>query len=123
MGSCGCMNFNPDAQFPGPDGSVYTIQIYRPCDYCETPLGIDIQRIDAEGQEMWDTEGLPQLKFEQIDEGLHAALSTALHLDKLKERLKATLDSEVEPDLLDVILDDFMREEFHKAIGTIRTEP
>jgi hypothetical protein len=114
------MDFAPDAAFPGPDDAVYTIRIYRPCDYCETPLGVDIQRVDPEGQELWSTDGLPMLDFETLDLGLKAALINVLDIDKLKERLKTTLVDEVEADLLDVILDDFIREEFHKAVGTVK---
>jgi hypothetical protein len=115
------MDFMPDAQFPGPDGSVYTVQIYMPCNYCETPLGVDIQRVDPEGQELWLVDdSVPQLEFRGLDLGIAAALTNVVDPQRLKGLLKTTLVDELEPDLLDVILDDFMREEFHKAVGAVR---
>jgi hypothetical protein len=79
--------------------------------------------VDPEGQELWFTDGVPELRFDDIDTGLKAAASSVIDVDKLKKLLKTVFAEEVEADLLDVILDDFMREEFCKAIGSITRQP
>jgi len=48
MGECGCSGMGKFFKLPGPDGCIYIIRKYPGCNYCSTPIGVDIQEIDPE---------------------------------------------------------------------------
>lgn len=66
MGTCGCGDFYPDFKFEGPDGSLYTLQIYRGCEGCQTPMGVIISRLDGDEIEEWEAQHLPELPFHEL---------------------------------------------------------
>ena len=66
MGECGCGNFSAQYQLPGPDGTVYAIQKYEACDYCDTPHGVVVHRFSPEGAKTWGADELPLLPFHQM---------------------------------------------------------
>ena len=59
MGACGCSDGIGVAKFPGPNGSVYTIDFHDGCRYCDTPAGIDIRRFSAADAREWGVNELP----------------------------------------------------------------
>lgn len=65
MGSCGCGECVGQYKFPGPNNTWYTLEIYRPCNYCKTPLGTIIRHFSGEDIEMFDIENLPDLDFDK----------------------------------------------------------
>ncbi len=120
MGGCGCCEFTPRAMLPGPNGSVYTFDIYHPCENCESGLAVDIYLVTPQGQGMWDVTGLPQLALHKIDIGLHLATIPILDVPRFKALLTGWVQSDGE--YVDLVLEDFFREEFSKAIGKIPVE-
>lgn len=95
MGECGCGNFYPEFKFPGPDGSVYALQVYRGCEGCQTPVGVIISRLTGEEIEEWDVEHLPELPFHDISENYREYLvqvadpmKVAQHLDLDHDRIE-----------------------------------
>lgn len=63
MGSCGCGDFSPLWKLPGPDGITYAIEIYGPCDFCYTPLGVRIYQITDDQLTTWGVDELPDLEM------------------------------------------------------------
>jgi hypothetical protein len=47
MCECGCAMFDPDFQFPAPDGETFLLSIRPPCPECETPAGLILERVGA----------------------------------------------------------------------------
>lgn len=72
MGQCGCGDFLPQFKIPGPGRSLYTLQVYMPCDYCQTPAGVIVSRLDGpEEIESWDAQHLPDLPFNAVSNRHH----------------------------------------------------
>lgn len=69
MGQCGCCDFQPDYQFPGPDGSIYTLTIDTGCSDCDRPdHGIVIHKLSGIAMEEWDVKSSPPLPGAILDE-------------------------------------------------------
>lgn len=66
MGDCGCGDFQGDFKFKGPNNDWYVLQVYPPCDYCETPAGVIIYRMGKEDQELWRVDEIPEVKILDI---------------------------------------------------------
>ena len=64
MGACGCGDFRPFAQMPGPEGAVYAVEFYPGCDDCEVPIGFIVHRFTEAEAATWDVLELPQLPFD-----------------------------------------------------------
>jgi hypothetical protein len=63
MGVCGCGDFNGDFKFPGPDGITYVLQVYPPCENCNTPAGVIIYSFNKDDCKNWDVDEIPELDF------------------------------------------------------------
>ena len=49
MCECGCGEFHADFKMPGPNGTVYLLQVYPSCDNgCDMPAGVRIMKIKPE---------------------------------------------------------------------------
>jgi hypothetical protein len=92
MGVCGCGDFYGDFKFKGPGRDWYVLQIYRPCSYCETPLGVILYRMNKKDQELWRVEDIPELEIKDIGTSI-----SILELDPIKKA--AFEDAEVDLDL------------------------
>ena len=46
MGECGCVSNDDVYTLPGPKGSLYVIRLSGPCQYCESPPGVTVERFD-----------------------------------------------------------------------------
>jgi len=64
MGMCGCSDIPPDWKIPGPDGSVYAIHLYTPCNYCENPGGVVLSHLTRPDDIEMFAEDVPELKLE-----------------------------------------------------------
>jgi len=66
MCECGCGEFVPFAQFPGPEGIVYALGIYPPCDNgCDTPAGVVLSRFRAGSRDAKHIlRGVRQVQFQ-----------------------------------------------------------
>lgn len=119
MCECGCSNFAPDFQMPGPDGTIYAIRIYLSCETCDSPAGIDIDRLNATAVERWMDCPAPALPFRSVDEGMEGAAIPILHPRVLRRRLAGYLVGQ-EPiedaDHADIIAEEFLSEHFRDAI-------
>jgi hypothetical protein len=51
-------------------GSYYTVELRRPCQYCDTPVGVVITRLTKEEAEDWDVPRMPDLPLVEIDGGI-----------------------------------------------------
>ncbi len=76
MGQCGCGDYHPEFQFPGPDGSVYTLEIYDSCRYCETPMGVVVthHRKLTDENDDYAVRELPLLPFTDLGDSLSASV-------------------------------------------------
>lgn len=63
MGQCGCGDFYPQFTLPGPDGSVYALQLFNGCHDCRAPAGIVINKLSGEQLDMWEIEHIPKLEL------------------------------------------------------------
>ena len=62
MGQCGCNDFQPMAWFEGPDDDLYAVELYPGCEYCGTPAGVVIYRLDPEYTELWELREYPKIE-------------------------------------------------------------
>jgi len=100
MGSCGCGDYMADFRLPGPDGTTYTISLYRGCEYCSAPPGVVITRHDADEAETWGDEQLPALDWYEFDRaGVNAEAGIpCVDMDALKQAIADGLKFEDECD-------------------------
>ena len=121
MGQCGCGDFYPHFQLPGPDGSVYTISLHQGCNDCETPAGVIITRLKGEALVDWDVKYLPQLHlrgygFEPSpDEDLVDAHLAIVKPEVLRKHLNTKIPTN-ERDSFDDSLKDALDEGFRDAV-------
>jgi hypothetical protein len=118
MGECGCKNFHPDYGLPGPDGSVYALQIDPGCPYCdEHRVGVVVQKLSGEAVEDWDAKHLPKFPIRPIggrnfQEGVLLVVNPDHVADDLIKYLVEGLDYEdfnVNKDLAEEFRDEVRR--------------
>ena len=85
MGACGCNETNGVCRVPGKNKTQYIIGYSVPCQYCDSPVGITIDKLSAQISEMTDMMSLPELR--EID-GIKL-----IDLDKFRYHLKAYLET------------------------------
>ena len=66
MGQCGCGDFQGDFKFKGPGNKWYVLQVYPPCDYCETPAGVILYKFNKKDQELWRINEIPEVEIQDI---------------------------------------------------------
>lgn len=95
----------------GPEGTVYTVRTYRPCDYCETPGAVILMRL--RGAEMRGADGLPEVEWEEMDDTMADAWFPLFHPANIKQAIKLTAEgmdvedeSEIDDITADVIADE-----------------
>lgn len=59
MGQCGCGDFKPNFKLPGPNGSVYCIELFSGCHDCRAPAGVVIEKLSGEELITWDVQTIP----------------------------------------------------------------
>lgn len=91
MGQCGCGDFYGDFKFKGPDGVVYVVDVYCPCDYCHTPAGVVIYAMDNEDQQLWDVENIPEIKIADV-----GTFIGVLHPEVFAEKIKSLAGLDIE---------------------------
>lgn len=74
MGACGCGEQNEVARFPGPDDTVYVLEIYPGCSGCDESPCIAINKLSKYDMDFYDLNDLSQLKFRE--DGIGVAVST-----------------------------------------------
>lgn len=68
MGQCGCRDFHPNFALPGPDGSVYCLQIDPGCPDCDAhQTGLVVQKLSGDEVRDWDANHLPVLELKPVD--------------------------------------------------------
>jgi len=128
MGQCGCGDYSPSFKMPGPRGIVYTISFYRACDYCETPSGIIINRMDKRSQRDFDVGDLPDAPFnaysetEPINGDLCLAVLDPAHLRAAVEASFLGMDEEEMADktnesIADTVVEEALNEAFIQTMG------
>lgn len=126
MGECGCSGFAPQFQMPGPNGTIYAIRVYPGCDYCDAPVGIDIDRLDEKAQREWMADGLtPPLKFHPVCEGMENAALPVVHPSILERRLAEYLiGADCSDDVgAEVTAEEFIRECFGNVLSESQRDP
>lgn len=121
MGSCGCGDGFGDFHFPGPGGTVYTLQVYRGCPDCETPLGVFLSRYKPEGAASLEWEEAlesPPAPWNDRNEVPVAILDPEALRKVLCEYLGADLGLNRED--LEITLEDAFRECLPKALQATR---
>ncbi len=66
MGQCGCGDFQPAFKFEGPGDDTYIFQAYPSCNYCNTPAGIILYRMDQKDCKTWGVEHISEIKISDI---------------------------------------------------------
>ena len=85
MGACGCGDYQGEFQFPGPDGSIYSLAIYPGCDDCDQGPGIVIHRhVTEQGKVSWGARDQLALPFHEFGDGDGEAAVPILDLDALR---------------------------------------
>lgn len=119
MGACGCGDYQPMFQFPGPDGVVYALEFYTGCEDCGEGPGVVIHRHGAEGRRTWGVDDLPELPFHDLGapEGQFAA--PILSWEAARRRFVPLARDPDKPDDFDakMAVDDILREGLRFAVG------
>lgn len=65
MGECGCAGFTPDKTFKINDNLFLSAGYYTGCNYCDTPLGVDLWLFDktVENDIVQDTDKIEALEL------------------------------------------------------------
>lgn len=63
MGQCGCGDFHPQFTLPGPDGSVYALELFTGCHDCRAPPGVVVARLSGEQLDVWEVEHIKELEL------------------------------------------------------------
>lgn len=85
MGQCGCGDFYPQFKLPGPNGSIYAIELFSGCHDCRSPAGVSIVRLSGEQLQEWEAEHIPLLEW---------AERSRLRGDGYKDRFLTLVDVE-----------------------------
>lgn len=113
MGQCGCGDFAAQHKIPGPDGTVYSVQVYDSCSECQTPAGVILTKHDAESREMWDVDHLPDLR----EDGYGGYTIPVLHPKDLVKTMLAWAGPGIEEDYAaDGLIQDAVSECFRDAV-------
>lgn len=109
MGACGCGDYVGEFTFPGPGDTVYSLAIYLGCIGCDQGPGITIHRHATEqGRQSWGVAEQAPLVFHDFGDGDGDACVPVLGLDTFRAIGKKIAHEE--PDMADIITDDFVRE-------------
>jgi len=112
MGMCGCSE-GADFKLPGPDGVVYSVLIYQPCSYCETPGGIIIHRNAGEDLLLYDIESLPEPDWKG-DNVFISVFDPMVLKKRLKEYATGWDDEDLDAEGFPDIMDDAVVEAVHR---------
>lgn len=122
MGACGCGDYQPMFRFPGPDGTVYALEVYAGCGDCATGPGVMIHRHGEEGRRDWDVDHLPELPFHDLGAPEGQFAMPILSWESARKRFVPLAQ---DPDQSDdfgakMVVDDILREGLrHAVIDTI----
>ena len=89
MGYCGCGEGFGDYRMPGPEGTVYTVRVYQPCDYCETPGAVILLRVS--GDDLQFAEDLPGVEWSKMSETMADAWFSLFHPAAVKKAIASVL--------------------------------
>lgn len=64
MGQCGCGDFSGDFRFKGPEGIIYVLQVYPPCEECDNPAGVIIYSMNEEDCKAWDVDNIQGIEIQ-----------------------------------------------------------
>jgi len=131
MGECGCGNTGKFWKLPGPDGNLYIVHQYFGCDYCSSPLGVDIELIKKKDQDFDFYNEYPTLP---MDNGEWLPVQAFLGFfsqddiksafnEYMKEHLNTRKDSDYDGPFdeyeAEVVFDEFINEFWDKTIREI----
>lgn len=119
MGACGCEEMGSGGtqslrQFAGPDGTVYVIELCRPCDYCQTPFGVSVYQLSPEALEFVGPfrDLFDSGQVETWDEGMtHIASLPMLDPWKLRRHVAGEAKRSAEEEALDGVGAEIVVEE------------
>lgn len=91
MGQCGCGDFYPEFTLPGPDGSLYAIELFSGCHDCHAPAGVHIAKLSGEQIGEWEAEYIPKLELhplnpvmdKEVEKGYRDRFLTLVDVDAL----------------------------------------
>jgi hypothetical protein len=128
MGECGCGGSFGDFHFPGPDGTLYTLEVYEGCETCETPLGVALSRYTkhAPSGDLACVEALPEAPWNIRDEVPLPLLDLDIVRSQLGEYLLAGIhevpSEELDQEFVEDLLKEAFREMFREMLHASRVK-
>ncbi len=114
MGQCGCGDYQGEFQFPGPGGSIYSLEVYPGCDYCDQGPGIVIHRhVSEDGKVNWGVREQFALPFREFGDGDGEAAVPILDLDAFRGAVRDASDD------LDIDRQGELKHELTRALSDV----
>lgn len=116
MGECGCADFNVQFKFKGPDNTYYLLAMYDSCEYCDTPAGFILYRMNGKEMREWGVEDMPATEI-----GYEGKVFAVLHPKILRDMMIKDRGVGRDDDL-GIDIEDAMTNCFREAIWATRKE-
>ena len=121
MGACGCGDFQGDFKFPGPGNITYVLQVYPPCNYCETPAGIILYAMSPDDCNDWGVDAMPEINIKDV-----GTLISVIHPKELMTTIIQGIESYIEEGINDVFtsaIHQAIQDNHHLNVDKITVNP
>lgn len=116
MGECGCADFNVQYKFRGPDNTYYLLAFYDSCEYCDTPAGFILYKMNEKKMKEWAVDDMPITEIEY-----QGSVFPVIHPRILKELMIKDREVDKESELA-FDIEDALSNCFRKAILVTRED-
>jgi len=122
MCECGCGDFHPLFKFKGEKNIVYCLELYMPCDNCNTPVGIIISKHNKQNQEMFDIKNVPNMIFNKDNNEFALKIFSINVFKKVLLEIISSIDPITLNKYLPETIDDIAQDIFEKTLDETRKE-
>ncbi len=122
MCECGCTMGNPAYRLPINRDECYAIELQPGCEYCATPPGVIVRKVDKASVWWHDLQDAPVFPFAKVDDFAEGAIKCGLGPDEFRRVAVEQMDgAEVEDGKVDDNLAEILAEDIWKA--SLRQRP